>query len=180
MSNAIQSAEVYEANVKAINDICLRSVAKENTANITATDKTVIDYISSQCPYTGGTAVYVARALQASIRKDTFYNDTENCFTQGVNYRTVKPKIDNEEVEQSVSIKLYPNPASDFVVIKSNENLQGNIDIINNLGQIVTTTTIQGQKEFIISTTTLSEGMYFVRLIGEQGVYLKEKLIIVK
>ncbi len=52
-----------------------------------AADKTVINYISSQCPYTGGTAVYTARALQASIRKDTFYNDTENCHAQGINYR---------------------------------------------------------------------------------------------
>jgi Secretion system C-terminal sorting domain len=169
---------IYEANTKSVNDIYLRTIAKDAVQSVTTTDKIVIDYIASQCPYTGGTAVYVARALQAAMRRDTFYNDTENCFAQGVNYRIVKPKDEVKTVDtDGNNIKLYPNPTTNFVVIKSNKALTGRLNVLNSIGQVVSTLALQGQKDLIISTSDLPEGMYFVNTYDEQGIYFKEKLI---
>jgi hypothetical protein len=183
LNDAIVAAEVYEANTKSVNDIYLRTVAKNAVNAITPTDKTVINYIASQCPYTGGTAVYVARALQASIRKDTFYNDTENCFAQGVNYRTIKPKKDKEITKLENVIKLYPNPANDFVVCSFTNSFETVVvlEIIDALGRNVQEVQIQkGSNKTIIPTIGLVSGIYHCRIIGENGVLHTSKLVITK
>jgi Secretion system C-terminal sorting domain len=183
LNDAIQTTAIYEANTKTVNDIYLRTIAKNNLEAVTTTDKATINYIAAQCPYTGGTAVYTARALQASIRKDTFYNDTENCFAQGVNYRTIKPKKDKEITKLENVIKLYPNPANDFVVCSFTNSFEAVVvlEIIDALGRNVQEVHIQkGSNKTIIPTIGLVSGIYHCRIIGENGVLHTSKLVITK
>jgi subtilisin family serine protease len=183
LNDAIVAAEVYEANTKSVNDIYLRTVAKNNLEAVTTTDKATINYIAAQCPYTGGTAVYVARALQASIRKDTFYNDTENCFTQGVNYRIIKPKVaDNKSIE-TLSVKLYPNPASDFftLAISKTQETATTIELIDILGRVVQQNQLAvGFTKTIIPTIGLGSGVYYCRVSNESGILQTSKIVIAK
>jgi hypothetical protein len=65
------------------------------------------------------------------------------------------------------SIKLYPNPASDFLQLEvDSQNIGTAYQIFDDLGRIVATgTTVDTTTE--ISVSSLKTGMYFVK-IGEQ------------
>jgi Subtilase family/Secretion system C-terminal sorting domain/PKD domain len=183
LNDAIQTTAIYEANTKTVNDIYLRTIAKNNLEAVTTTDKSTINYIAVQCPYTGGTAVYTARALQASIRKDTFYNDTENCFAQGVNYRTIKPKVvDNKSIE-ALSVKLYPNPASDFftLAISKTQETVTTIELIDVLGRVVQQNQLAvGFTKTIVPTIGLGSGVYYCRVSNESGILQTSKIVVSK
>ena len=167
----------------AVNDVYLRNFAKASNAPISVADKNIIEYIAPQCPYTGGTAVYVARALQAAMRRDTFYNDTENCFTQGINYRVIKPKEEIENVKEELNIKVFPNPASSFVVLSLNAtaDIPLAIEVIDVLGRVV----YQGElpketTKYIINTNDWSGGIYQIKISKEGEILNNSKVIIVK
>ena len=183
LNDVIATTAVYETNTKAVNDIYLRTVAKQHTENITMADRAVVNYIAAQCPYTGGTAVYVARALQASIRKDTFYNDTENCFQQGINYRVVKPKKEDKTEVGEINIKIFPNPASSFVTIIANQANQTNntIQFIDVLGRMVSEQVwALGSNKIIIPTENLVTGVYQCRILDSNNSLISIQKIVIQ
>jgi Secretion system C-terminal sorting domain len=174
---------VYEANTKTVNDIYLRTIAKNNLEAVTTTDKATINYIAAQCPYTGGTAVYVARALQASIRKDTFYNDTENCFAQGINYRVIKPKKEDRIEVGEINVKVFPNPASSFVTIIANQANQTNntIQFIDVLGRMVSEQIwTSGSNKIIVPTDNLVTGVYQCRIMDSNNTLIAIQKIVIQ
>ena len=68
--------------------------------------------IAHQCPFSGGPAVYRARAMYELIDPAIIYDDEATCLVQGI-YRNI------EQESRSVinSFSLHPNPASDNVTI---------------------------------------------------------------
>lgn len=71
-------------------------------------------------------------------------------------------------------IKLYPNPTSDYINIKlQNENLLQKIIIYNSLGQIVKIST-----KTTITTSKLLQGLYIVEVITDRGKAFKKLIII--
>lgn len=76
------------------------------------------------------------------------------------------------------NVVMYPNPTSDFLVIKG---IQENciIKIINALGSEIVKTAVSEKDKTSISVTGLMSGVYFVECIGNDGrQILKETLII--
>lgn len=63
-------------------------------------------------------------------------------------------------VRSSADIKLYPNPATDHIMLSSKEVI-GNIGIYNMLGQLVLSETLSQTGE--ISVSNLNTGVYFVK-----------------
>jgi hypothetical protein len=81
----------------------------------------------------------------------------------------------------SDAIKIFPNPAKDFLMIDLTA-FEGNfnqIRIMNNQGEQVVTVNPNGDQAFRVKVDNLSEGIYFLQLETENGVYSK-KFIIVK
>ena len=72
-----------------------------------------------------------------------------------------------------INMVVYPNPAQDFVQIKSNLNLD--IEIYNLSGSVVKTTKISGNGKLNIAD--LSSGTYILRAVSAKGIY-QSKLII--
>lgn len=70
---------------------------------------------------------------------------------------------ENEVVASSVSI--YPNPATS--ILNVNANGYNTVEIINMLGQVVYSTTMTDNAQ--INVRSLTNGVYFVRLNGENG-----------
>lgn len=60
------------------------------------------------------------------------------------------------------SISIYPNPANNFVTIKSPNNTKGNYQIYNALGKIVTEGSFIGTNN--ISLSEIQAGIYFVKI----------------
>ena len=74
-----------------------------------------------------------------------------------------------------IDINIYPNPATDFITIKSSEKVD-EIHLFDYTGKLILTKTPTEQKE-IINTNNLSQGSYILLIKSEKGE-IKEKLII--
>jgi len=82
--------------------------------------------------------------------------------------------VGNHNSDQLV---VYPNPARDFIVVKSNEDLQS-VKIFNNLGELVFNKAVT-TKEFRISTTGFTAGLYLVQ-IDTKGERISRSVVVEK
>ena len=71
---------------------------------------------------------------------------------------------------------IYPNPAQTEITIQSPTKIQ-DIQISNGLGQVVSQSVVNSNKSNI-STSSLSKGIYFVKILLEDGTIQIQKLII--
>lgn len=82
----------------------------------------------------------------------------------------------NENIK--LNFKIYPNPAQDLIKISTDSQLE-KISIYNMLGVNVLEYDAH-QKENTIDISFLSNGVYFVTIINNKGVFSSKKLIINK
>ena len=75
----------------------------------------------------------------------------------------------------SITLSVYPNPATDFFTVTSEKNIN-NINIFNLSGQKVFTQTVNNTTE-TFSTNNLSTGLYLVEITTENGTAI-QKLVI--
>ena len=66
----------------------------------------------------------------------------------------------------NLTITMYPNPATDFITIDSNEN--GNYTIVDVMGAVVAEGTVDNNK---VNVSSLNNGTYYVNFTTENGVY---------
>lgn len=74
----------------------------------------------------------------------------------------------NELVENKIT--LYPNPAKEKLKIRSVSDLEGKVEIINYLGQIIKTTVIENSE---IDVKEIAEGIYFLRINNSSYKFIK-------
>ena len=85
-----------------------------------------------------------------------------------------------EEMESEDFIKVYPNPAKNFVTINMNgfTGKVKQINILNGLGQqMLSVNTLTNDKKVVLSLTDLSAGNYILQLHTSSGM-LTKKLIV--
>lgn len=77
----------------------------------------------------------------------------------------------------SIPITLYPNPTEDDITIQVNNPAANElkIEILNELGQAVQSTNIIGTTT--IPTNKLADGMYFIRITGQDGVISTQRIV---
>lgn len=86
-----------------------------------------------------------------------------------------------DENEADLTVNLFPNPATNYVTVEvynkyNAENMK--LEILNSLGQVVSERAIYGQSEKVMmDVTSLSKGMYFVR-ISSNKMNMTKKLLI--
>jgi len=73
-------------------------------------------------------------------------------------------------------IRLYPNPSSQYLQIAVNTDLQGQVSIINNLGEVVKTTKLDGM-ETVLDIQSLPAGIYEVQLQSTGAVKSTAKFV---
>jgi len=87
-----------------------------------------------------------------------------------------------DDIQIADYVKIFPNPAKDFVMVDFNEfnGTLNQINLVNVQGQnVFTLNAVNQSKIFNIPLTNLSDGIYFLRLQTDNGVLIK-KLIISK
>ncbi|MEY4927149.1 MAG: hypothetical protein RI894_1585, partial [Bacteroidota bacterium] len=145
-------------NVLFLNAIYLRTGAKGNW-NIAPQEQTILAYLAAQCPYTGGTAVFEARDMLQVLGISADYDDVLLCATHGIALRQ-KPKTPT----QIESIKFYPNPANDYLLIEGRS--EGSVTITDILGRIVYNQKYEGGKQ-VVSTIAFAQGIYTITFTKE-------------
>jgi len=130
------------------------------------TDTTLVDVVD-----TNGTYCYVVKAVHEGYNSTTIESAASNevCKTLNVGI------IDN----QLASLKVYPNPAKDFVNVETTKDIRS-IEMINYLGQSVYKQAVDGKGVYKINTRQLESGVYFIRFIDAKGIVTTERVTITK
>ena len=82
--------------------------------------------------------------------------------------------------KEPTNIKIYPNPANDFMMIETDVNSIGSIQIYNAIGKLMETITISSKQEKI-SLDKFSNGLYLLNIIDMSGKIIDtKKLNIIK
>lgn len=100
---------------------------------------------------------------------------TDYTFTQGFQQPCVKFSKENKPAGNGV--KVYPNPAADFISVElfGNDSRTFRIDIINISGTIVSTEKVEFTGSYWLikplSVGQISNGLFFVRIISDDGLF---------
>ncbi len=80
----------------------------------------------------------------------------------------------NNISEKNSEIKIFPNPASDWLRL---EGISSNdfIELVDVTGRRINS--FSGQSFYQMDLTAVSEGVYFIRVLGEKGDYSKKILV---
>jgi hypothetical protein len=116
-----------------------------------------MDYTNDTCMniFTLGQKARVQTVLQNSPRRSTL------ATSLGCQAPLANPSFDLFE-----GIKLYPNPANDFIAINmpDNADLPDSYTIYNAIGQRVAAKAITSSADLTITTSGFSNGVYFVKV----------------
>ena len=94
------------------------------------------------------------------------YTDANGCVAECTFVITVKLDT-NVPVAEQATIKLYPNPARNFLTIESADQIQ-EIRLVDMLGQVVYSDVVQYQK-YELNVSGFKNGIYFVQVLTEKG-----------
>ena len=204
----ISSANSWEMNEKVVNDVLLYMYYNA-VDSIPAQMQQDIQALASSCPFVEGTAVYRARSLWMLWEPDAIFDDRLLCM-QGqnknqdnsnmnidslieneiiaatakmsdnqtvINSHSIKKGITGNETE----IKIFPNPAQNFIIVEYHCDSDGEIILYNTLGQeVMKTTLIKGRGKVQIQINDIANGVYQYKCRFDKCTEEIGKLIIQK
>ena len=167
----INSSKIYEQNEKQINEAYLQMIYKDHLELLPNFSSQILS-IASQCPLSGGPAVYKARTLAALIDPDLRYDDQLACAQSGVSWRISQHKSES-------SINIYPNPAKDNATIEYNISTDAQLLIYNKVGEIIRFENVsKDSQSLVIDLANYKNGIYTCRLIQEGKVEVAQLIVI--
>jgi glucose/arabinose dehydrogenase len=99
-------------------------------------------------------------------------------ITSGTVYKIIDTSLNNSDFELN-GFSIYPNPAKEYIVLRSNEiNLGSKIDIFDVAGKLLISNKLNKNIENTIATYSLSKGIYLVSVETIFGFNYRTKLII--
>jgi parallel beta-helix repeat protein len=105
---------------------------------------------------TGETTQNIITSVSGKHTVTITYSSTGCSDTSSVTISEIATSVSDVSSFQSV---LYPNPAKDETTLRWNSHNEGQISVINSLGQVVYKSTFRGVS-LLINTSTFSRGLY--------------------
>ena len=172
LTDSIQGTELYELNEQQVNGI--EAALYENSDDdVLKNFQDALYNIATQCPLTGGAAVFKARALYKEIDPTIFYDDAATCIQYGVVYK-------KRETEASYCA-LYPNPTTGTVMLSYSVPTDATLLFTDATGRVLLTKKIEHlSTSSTLDLSTFQNGLYLVRIYSNDGVLLNNKLILTK
>ncbi len=174
-NDAVAVQKTAEQNLKDVNGVYLGTIAI-GINQLDAMQRFTLEYIASQCPYTGGNAVFTAQNILAAV--DTVFIDySHNC--DGITFR--KAKMEDKEVKYQTHI--YPNPSSgnlncDYAI----GNEESGILILRDVsGRIVKDIELTGGNHSIdVAMDAFEGGVYSCEIYSNGSQIFRDKIILIK
>jgi hypothetical protein len=175
----IPSTTAQDLNFITVMTIYLNNVSAEDTVTMDTASLNSLESIAVLCPYTGGDAVYYARALYAQYVDSVFFDDLQLCPIDSADtasngsYKSltvsVPPTIDTNQVPSLTKVgfefaKVYPNPAKELLNLAFYANTTGTVefDLMDPLGEPAMQQILGSSQTFAqFSTGGLSSGLYY-------------------
>jgi hypothetical protein len=73
-------------------------------------------------------------------------------------------------------ISIYPNPAEDYIIIRSKMPVT-KVDMMSNLGNVIYTGIYNNADQVRLNTTGISQGIYILRLTTISGILFRKVVI---
>lgn len=104
------------------------------------------------------------------IKQITYtYTDDNGCTGTATDNIVVRVCTGIEILAKGVEAKIYPNPATNFIVVDVNDKLiNGKTIIVDASGKVVSETLIANNKSQV-NTTALPTGNYFIKILKADG-----------
>ncbi|VBB48368.1 exported hypothetical protein [uncultured Paludibacter sp.] len=99
----------------------------------------------------------------------------EECYNF-VGFRLVKTSLTPVEQIKNDAIKIYPNPAKNYINIQTKEDIKS-IEIVNSAGSVVS---ISNGNVHVLSVNNLTNGTYIIKVKNNSNKYYITKLVIEK
>ncbi len=106
-------------------------------------------------------------ALSLSTKTNTISNRSVN-----------RMNTSDDASNRKLITKAWPNPAKDYIHINFRERFTGKLTIVNMLGAIEKTEEIRNSTDTEISILGISNGIYMLELVSEEGVKYRQKMIV--
>ena len=168
---------LYESNEKTLNELYFSTVGKGNY-RLTPSQQTTVLNIANQCPYTGGEAVYRARAMRLLFEPEYQYSDSVVCGLQNIGWR----KKANNPTKSAIQHWVIPNPTSGNVLLQLSDGVKEDTEckVYDIQGRVVSVVPVSaGVSQIHLSLKGLSYGVYYYSLFTE-GKHLDGKIILIK
>ncbi len=209
-NNDIENGELWEQNEHDINNLALQ-VMQNGYASLSSEDKTFIATLATTCPYIGGSAVFKARSMHAVFVPNIQYNDRVLCIPQTLNKNAANsnnPNLDidslneanmlsqsritnfldhviksNDQIEKTntISIGIYPNPASNQITINYNCSTDGVCRIFNSLGEEVMTISLTKTNSTVTTNIeNIANGLYTYQISFLDCLNTNGKITVIK
>lgn len=147
------------------------------------TNQTSFDIISGQWIKISGSIDLTGKPLGSfaifQIQTDTggFLTGTGGYLIFGLDNVKVSATstLSNDSFELNNAVRIYPNPASHVLNVKTNENIKiKNLSLIDVLGKTV----YKGKNTNQIHVSNFAKGIYILRVTSEENKVLSKKVII--
>jgi hypothetical protein len=166
----------YASNQKTVHQIYARTIATGN-ADFTPTEINALYNIAQQCLSYGGPAVLEARPMYALI-DPTIHFESVPCNLGGNRWG-----LNDEAETKTDELLVYPNPANDiFNIYLPTETLTHvEVEIYNLTGINIKSYKFENANNTMqIVTSDLNQGLYVVKVNGNNNFYKSVKVQIIK
>jgi len=148
-------------------------LADANLANILlyhvlGSEEEASDLVNGTVTTLSGGSVTVDLTMGVMINDATVTgpdNFADNGVVHVIDAVLIDPTASLEDIE-NLTISMYPNPATDFITIDSNDN--GTFTIVDVMGAVVAEGVVDNNK---VNVSALNIGTYFVNFTTANGVY---------
>jgi hypothetical protein len=116
--------------------------------------------------------------VQSEIDGSIMINPVMGCALNTAIVDCNTPTVSVNEYSRNSEIKLYPNPAQNFITISDSDNQLENahMEILNSLGQLALTVKFNNSERIDISN--LPDGIYFIQIKSRNKNFNSQKLLI--
>jgi Secretion system C-terminal sorting domain len=168
--------EIFHDNERAINAVLLQAYLSQNW-NFNSESRAIINGVASQCPLSGGRAVYKARSLQSYYQRPDWGND--NCLTIGERSEHNRP----QQLLGPEIFDVFPVPATDRLVVKfESRRADGfRLRIFDTQGVLkVSQEVTPGATECAVDLSTFPTGLYLIECQGAEEKMSVKKFTVIK
>jgi hypothetical protein len=170
-NNTLETSEVYEADLQAINRIYLTAIIQNGFLN--NTDMEEVRKIAAKCITEIGQSVLTARDLLPNCERSIYSTDAGCADSKGNVYG---------RVQAETSFTIYPNPAMHTINISlGTQKDLASLSIHSLSGNTIISVPItQKEAVYSIDSSNLPSGIYFCKIATKEGTVLTKKVVVLQ
>jgi hypothetical protein len=168
-----------ESNWKTVSNILI-TLGLNNSDSLTPNDITILKTVAQQCPLSGGSIVWRARAMINKYYMNII-NYPSDCpdLSGNIAHKTSNVSIFNAVINPTIN--LFPNPNNGSMTLEYKIGKDAHLEIVDLNGNLVETYNLPATENHLeIKNEQLINGVYLYRIISNNTVVKFGKVVVMK